>query len=108
MKQGEIFLVEIPVADGHEQQGLRPAIILSEAVANTTIVVPCTSNPEALRFPSTILIKPSRRNGLKIKSVALIFQIRAIDRKRLVRQIGRLENSVMSALKKLVKKKLSI
>jgi mRNA-degrading endonuclease toxin of MazEF toxin-antitoxin module len=31
MNKGEIWMVEIPVSDGHEQSGLRPVLIFSES-----------------------------------------------------------------------------
>ena len=46
------------------------------------IVIPLTSNIQALRFPHTIEIKPSKKNNLDSISVGLIFQIRALDKKR--------------------------
>lgn len=49
MIKGEIWLVEIPQANGHEQSGERPAVILAEADANITIIIPLTSNVQALR-----------------------------------------------------------
>ena len=64
MKKGEIWLVELPSTNGHEQAGMRPVIILAETEADISIIVPLTSNLQALRFPHTIEIKSSKRNGL--------------------------------------------
>lgn len=36
-------------------------------------------------------IEPSPLNGLTLPSVAMVFQMRAIDRKRIIRKIGELE-----------------
>jgi len=108
MNKGEIWLVEIPSSDGHEQGGTRPAIILTEAQPNIAIVVPCTSNVQALRFPFTIEIKPTNRNGLNGISVALVFHMRAVDKKRMVRKIGDLDNSVFKELDVMLKKLLQI
>ncbi|MBI2581466.1 type II toxin-antitoxin system PemK/MazF family toxin [Candidatus Woesearchaeota archaeon] len=52
MKKGEIWLVELPTTNGHEQEGYRPAMVLAEAEANIAIIVPFTSNLQALRFPT--------------------------------------------------------
>lgn len=104
MKRGDIFLVEIPSAHGYEQSGLRPAIILNEPVANIVIIIPCTSNLESLRFPFTILINPNKSNGLKIETVSLVFQLRAIDRKRLIKHIGHLDITKKNEIKKLLRK----
>ena len=32
MKIGDVYLVEIPTIDGHEQAGLRPALIVNSAI----------------------------------------------------------------------------
>ena len=96
MKKGEIWLVELPSTNSHEQIGTRPSIVLSETEANIAIVIPLTSNVQALRFPHTIEIKPSDKNGLSVVSVALTFQIRAIDKKRFKKKIGELEDKTMN------------
>ena len=44
MKKGEIWLVELPSTNGHEQVGNRPVIILSDTESNISIVIPFTSN----------------------------------------------------------------
>ena len=88
MKKGEIWLVEIPKTNGHEQSGLRPVIVFSSVEANTVFVLPFTTNLTALRFSHTVEIHPSSTNGLNATSVALVFQLRAIDSKRLTRKIG--------------------
>ena len=106
MNKGEIWFVKIPLANGHEQGGTRPVLILSEVEANTVIIVPFTSNIQALRFINTIEIIPSQLNGLKSKSIALIFQIRAIDRKRLISKIGVLENNILRETEEMIKKVL--
>ncbi len=63
MEVGDIYLVEIPLSGGHEQAGLRPAIIVqvidSEKLP-TVLIVPLTSKLKAADFPFTFLI-----NGLK-------------------------------------------
>ena len=90
MKKGEIWLVELPSANGHEQVGTRPSILLAETEANIAVIVPFTSNLQALRFPHVREVRPSEKNGLSAISVALVFQIRAVDRKRLKKKTGEL------------------
>ena len=48
MKKGEIWLVEFPSANGHEQTGKRPVIIIAETEMNISIVIPFTSNLQAV------------------------------------------------------------
>lgn len=108
MLKGEIRLVEIPVGNGHEQTGTRPVIILSDVEANIAIVIPFTSNLHALKYPHTIEVSPSESNGLKTDSVALIFQLRAIDKKRIKDKIGALENENVIKVDKMIKEMLVI
>jgi mRNA interferase MazF len=89
---GDIHWVQLPPADGHEQVGRRPAVILQDdTVAGQIpliIVVPLTGAVAASRFPGTLLLDPSPENGLQRPSVALVFQIRAVDRQRVQDRIG--------------------
>ena len=94
MDIGEIYTIEIPPSNGHEQAGPRPAIIVQapqfEKQLPTALIVPLTSQSGAQAFPGTFLIHPDAENGLTMPSVVLVFQLRAIDRRRLRRKIGRL------------------
>lgn len=108
MNKGEIWLVELPSVNGHEQSGIRPVIILAEVDANMVIGVPLTTNVRALRFPSALEIKPTKTNGLKDISVALVFQIRAIDKRRFSRKIGDLDSFDLKEIDTILKKLLKI
>ncbi len=105
---GEIWIVNLPSSDGHEQTGSRPVILIEQLEANIAIVIPITSNLNALRFPHTIELQPTKTNGLSQVSILLAFQIRAIDEKRLVNRIGKLEPNQLSALNKMLKKMLKL
>ena len=43
MKKGEIWLVEFPSTNGHEQTGTRPVIVLAD-VKIISVIIPITSN----------------------------------------------------------------
>ena len=108
MKKGDVWLVEIPSIKGREQEGHRPAVIIADVRPGLSIIIPCTSNHQALRFQNTLLIRPSPQNGLERESIALIMQIRAIDKKRLKKRIGHLEKSIIHKINSLLKTLLSI
>ena len=110
MKLGDIYLVDLPQIGGHEQMGKRPAIILQEDEYNlpTVLIVPLTTKMKALDFAGTILIKPDDRNHLDRESVALAFQLRAIDGKRLSKKIGKLRVDQITKLQSLIKELLGI
>jgi mRNA interferase MazF len=93
MARGDILLVALPNSDKREEKGNRPAIAVQTDVANSPMlmIVPVTSALAALRFSFTLQVNPSPQNGLTLPSVALVFQMRAIDRTRIIRTLGKLE-----------------
>jgi len=97
MKKGEIWRVLIPTTPGHAQTGERPAIILQEMVYNnslpTTLIVPLTSKLAASRFAGTLVLQPDQQNGLTTPSVALVFQMRTIDKRNCLKLMGILDAS---------------
>ncbi len=106
MQKGDIYIVEIPASGGHEQAGMRPAIIVQAAGFEglpTVLIVPITSKQRAAEFPSTFMIEPDEINNLDAISVALVFQLRAIDKKRLKNKIGKLKPIKLKLLKQILK-----
>ena len=102
MKKGEVWFVDIPGIQGREQQGVRPVIILADLEANIVMIIPCTTKKTSLRFPNVIEMTPSKGNGLKEKSFLLVFQLRAIDKKRLIKKVGTIDNKLMSTIEKMI------
>ena len=92
MTPGEIRWVELPLTKSHTQAGRRPAIIVqNDAYAGSSpmvVVVPLTTSLGPMRYPGSMLIAPTIDNGLTCPSVALCFQIRAIDRDWVRDRIG--------------------
>ena len=99
MKKGEIWRVLIPAAPGHAQSGERPAIIVQELAFNnslpTTLIVPLTSKLATSRFDGTLVIQPDSQNGLSAPSVALVFQMRTLDQRHCLKQIGTLDTATL-------------
>ena len=101
MKVGDCHWIQMPGSGGHAQAGRRPAIIMqSETAQNlpTILIIPLTTQLNAVRFPGTVLIEATAQNGLKQNSVALTFQMMAIDRTFVERPLGEIENGVLAAL----------
>lgn len=92
MARGDVLLINLPFTDGREQSGKRPAIAVQTDVTGEPmlIIAPVTSNLSAARFAFSVQIEPTRENGLTQKSVVMIFQMRAIDKNRIVNKIGHL------------------
>jgi mRNA interferase MazF len=99
---GDIHWVQLPTANGREQRGRRPAVILQdEQYAGglpVILVVPLTTTQAALHFAGTTRIQPSTENGLRQVSVALVFQLRAIDRQRVEERIGSVSRAVLNEI----------
>jgi mRNA interferase MazF len=80
---------------GREIQKTRPALIVQNDVSNRvtdlTIVAPITSTVRFPLNPVHVLIPANRNTGLVITSVALLSQIQAIDKVRLVKRLGALD-----------------
>jgi len=113
--RGDIVLVNLPqTADGasHEQAGTRPALVVHDDATSGTLsvimIVPFTSNLKAQRFPHTILVQPSKQNGLTAPSVLLVFQLRAIDKQRVSKKIGSLEDELMGKVNQGIKDLLGL
>lgn len=94
MARGDVLVISLPATDGREQSGRRPAIAVQTDITGDPmlIVAPVTSSLAASRFPFTILIEPSNGNGLTQPSIIMVFQMRAIDKSRIVKRIGRLSD----------------
>ena len=54
-------------------------------------------------YPFTFLIEPDQLNNLSSSSIALVFQLRAIDKRRLKHKIGKLEKRMILHIKQILK-----
>jgi mRNA interferase MazF len=101
LKRGEIWTV----AGGPDYAGKsRPVAILQDdrfdALSSITLC-PLTTNPTPAPL-FRLLLKPSERNGLKEESSLMADKITTVDRARLGRRIGRLEDEEMVRLNRAV------
>ena len=92
VRKGDIYLVDFKTNIGSEQNGIRPAIVIQNDIGNcfspTIIVCPISSRKKI--FDRTHVVLSPGEGGIRAASVVLCEQIRAIDKSRLVRKIGRL------------------
>ncbi|MBN1385582.1 type II toxin-antitoxin system PemK/MazF family toxin [Candidatus Woesearchaeota archaeon] len=110
VKRGEIWLVNLDPTIGHEIRKSRPGIIIQNDIGNKyspiTIIAPVTSSIEKI-YPIEVLLT-KKNSGLKKESKAVLNQIRAIDKKRLIRKIGRLKNSAIGEVNEAIKISLGL
>ena len=112
MALGDVLWIDFPELpqSGREQSDRRPAVAVEAELPGIDLpivmVVPFTSNLAALRFPYTVRIEVSPHNGLTKPSVALCFQLRAIDRKRVVGKAGTLNPNDLGRIRSELKRLL--
>ena len=107
IRKGDVLIVDLTVSTGHEQSGVRPAIAVSgEELPGVVIVVPLTGAMESLRFPNTLAILPAKDSGLEKESVALVFHIRSVDKRRVMNVIGKIDSATRRKIEATLKKML--
>jgi len=99
---GDMHWVDLQAVNGREQRGRRPAVVLQDddygGDLPVVLVVPLTTARAAMRFAGTTLTHPTAENGLRQASVALVFQLRAMDRRRIQERIGTVSAEVLNAM----------
>lgn len=98
--RGDIYLANLNPYKGSEQGGKRPVIIIQNNVGNhyspTVIVTAVTSRFFKKRALPTHV--PLDNEELEKNSLALLEQIRTIDKSRLIRKIGRVPEEKMKEI----------
>jgi mRNA interferase MazF len=98
-RRGEIYLTALDPTLGREIQKTRPALVVQNDISNRlsdiTIVAPITSTVRFPLSPVHVLLPASEGTGLAITSVALFNQIRAVDRRRLIRRLGSVDDTTL-------------
>jgi mRNA interferase MazF len=110
VKRGEVFLANLEPVKGSEQGRFRPVLIIQNDLGNeystTTIVAPLTSAFMKNEYPFNVSVKSSE--FLKKDSTVLLNQIRTIDKKRLAKKLGGLDNFTMNKVNKALKISLDL
>jgi mRNA interferase MazF len=95
-KRGEVFLVNLDPTIGAEIQKTRPAVVIQNNILNQysplVIVCPITST---IRSGETRVFVKAPGGGLDNDSMILTQQVRCLDKKRLVKKLGKLKIETM-------------
>ena len=99
VRRGDIWMADLRTGVvGSEQGKIRPVLVVQNNIGNkhspTVTVVPLTSRTKNNLPTHVILNEPC----LPSRSIALVEQIRTIDKSRLIRHIGRISESIMNQI----------
>jgi len=96
MKRGDIYRADLDPVQGSEQGGVRPVVIVQNDQGNfsspTVIVAPLTTQRKKPMQKTHVTILPPE-GGLKYPSVVLCEQIRTLEKTRLTRYLGTLDQN---------------
>ena len=101
VKRGEVYTADLSGSVGHEQAGIRPVVVIQNDVGNQyseTVIVACITSKESKRdFPTHVPIRLAE-GQLSYNSIALLEQIRTIDKRRIIHPIGCVDKNTMQIL----------
>lgn len=100
VRRGDVVIVRLDPAEGHEMKRTRPAVVLQNDVGNrnssTTIVAPATGTHRG--YPFEVLVEADESPFEKDSSVRLD-QVRVVSvEKRIHTVLGRLDADTMAAI----------
>lgn len=98
IKKGEIYMVDLGEGVGSEIGGIRPAVIIQNDIGNKyspiTYVAPITSNIQKTNLIGNIFIS-KEESSLPVDSTIDINQIRAVDKSRLDKCVGKVPDNII-------------
>lgn len=111
VKRGEIWLVNLDPTIGYEIKKSRPGVIIQNDVGNKyspiTIIAPLTSQKLEHIYPFEVLLA-EKSSGLEKDSKVLLNQIRAVDKKRLLRRLGKVDSETLFKIDEAIKISLGL
>ncbi|OGI04682.1 MAG: hypothetical protein A2104_01590 [Candidatus Melainabacteria bacterium GWF2_32_7] len=109
-KRGEIWIIEFDPSVGTEIQKTRPALIISNNIANDksskVTVVPLTSRIK--NIPIIVIVDPDNLNNLDRQSLIRIPDICTFDKCRLKSKIGEISKEKLKEVDKKLKLHLEL
>lgn len=101
--QYEVFLINLDPTIGHEIKKTRPCVVISPDEMNsniqTVIIAPMTTKSHD--YPTRVKIKFQDKTGWIV-----LDQIRTVDKRRLVKRLGKITKSEAERVKGVIKEML--
>ena len=105
IKRGDIYMADLSPVVGSEQGGVRPVLVIQNDIGNkyspTVIVSAITSQLGKAKLPTHIDL-PAEKYNLPKNSVALLEQIRTLDKRRLKEKLTCLEENKMKEINRAI------
>ena len=99
ISQYEVFLIALDPAVGAEIKKSRPCVIISPDEMNhhlaTVMIVPMTTKFHA--YPTRVPVTFARKSGWIV-----LDQIRTVDKRRLIKRLGRTESKTVASIKSII------
>jgi len=107
VRRGDVFTANLEPVQGSEQGGTRPVVVVSRDAINkfSPVVVICSITDAANKkkvYPSHVKI-PAGTGGLRLESIVICEQIRAINKTRLREPLGRFDRAAMTRIEAALK-----
>ena len=103
VSQYDVFRISLDPTVGHEIKKSRPCIIISPDEMNkyisTVIIAPMTLKSRP--YPTRVHVKFRGKDGWVV-----LDQIRTVDRKRLVKKLGKIDHNAVNNIKAVIKEML--
>lgn len=103
VKQYDVFLISLDPTVGHEIKKIRPCVIISPDEMNkhisTIIIAPMTSQSHS--YPTRLQITFTGKKGWIV-----LDQIRTVDKKNLIKKLGKLHQQAINEIKTIIKEML--
>lgn len=110
--RGEVYYADLSPTQGSEQGGRRPVLIVQNDIGNryapTTIILPLTTATTKKPLPTHIPIPSTTENGLADNSTALAEQVKIIDKSRLKKRLGAVNEEIMAEVDKAIRISLGV
>lgn len=110
-KRGDIWLVNLDPTIGHEIKKSRPCVIIQNDIGNKystiTIVAPITSQGTDKIYPIEVFLE-KKTSGLDKDSKVLLNQIRAVDKRRLIKKLRKAEKEALTKIDEALKISLGL
>jgi len=111
IKRGDLFLAALDPVIGHEISKTRPVVVVSNDIGNqysgTVTIIPVTSGNISKIYPFEIFLSPNN-TGLVKDSKGKADQIRTLDKARLIKSIGHLDQDLMLQVDNAIKVHLDL